>query len=414
MLVSELWIKNFKSLRDIKLRLSQFNLVVGPNGSGKTNLIDALEFFRDALTTDRLPRPWRKWWRPENIVWMRDESLPLAFGFKLSMDELRVTYEVTCSVTGGEFRIEQEVLDIEGWGRLERAGRTVSVSYEEEFIEKAKRKGIDRDSLKPKEARDAVRPWESIVQYLARVPLLGEIEGEELQRVYLYLYPGRKRLPVVVPIVGRKALKELRRVAEWHRPLILLRARNMLGLACIAVASVIDRITIVRPINLQAVKKPQEYAKTLRLASDCSNLYIVLYNLFLKHNRLPDRIARILRMAFEDYDLFFDLTEDGRVFVKLARDELTLPPPCMPDGFHKLVAILTALELKPSILVVIATTHSPAAVDIADPEDLVLASMTVSGTEFRRLKDPAKIKEELRRYGITLSERWLWGRMEVE
>ncbi len=444
MLVSELWVRNFKSLRDVRLRLGQFNLVVGPNGSGKTNLIDALEFFRDALTAEGVPRPWRRWWRPENIVWMRDETLPLTFGFEFGLNGFRATYEVTCSVTGGEYRIEREVLDIQGWGRLERTGSTVSVSYEEGFVEEAKKKGVESELLELREVSGILHPQESLVRGIVWGPLLmhGKKIDKDLWKVGIYSRPKGESLVLVAPTLEleKDALEEF--LAGPRRPSLplILGGRDILTFACTKAMAIVEGITIVRPLNLQVVKKPQEYVKTLRLASDCSNLYIVLYNLFLRRNRLPDRVAKVLSMAFEGYELLFDLTEDGRVFVKLVRDDLVLPPPCMPDGFHKLAAILTALELRPSILaidelenslhphlvelvvdllkssdtVVIATTHSPAVVDIADPEDLILANMTSSGTVFRRLKDPVKIREELKRYGITLSERWLWGRVEVE
>ena len=43
---------NFKALRNTSLHLSQFNLVIGPNGSGKTSLIQALQQLR---TLSQLP-----------------------------------------------------------------------------------------------------------------------------------------------------------------------------------------------------------------------------------------------------------------------------------------------------------------------------------------------------------------------
>ncbi len=42
-------IQNFKSLKDITLDLQKVNLLIGPNNSGKTNFLKALEFFSLAL-----------------------------------------------------------------------------------------------------------------------------------------------------------------------------------------------------------------------------------------------------------------------------------------------------------------------------------------------------------------------------
>ena len=62
----------------------------------------------------------------------------------------------------------------------------------------------------------------------------------------------------------------------------------------------------------------------------------------------------------------------------------------------------------------IATTHSPAVVDIVDPSELVISEMTEDGTLFRRIKNVEKVKHTLHELGITLSEGWLWGKLETQ
>ena len=113
-------------------------------------------------------------------------------------------------------------------------------------------------------------------------------------------------------------------------------------------------------------------------------------------------------------------------------------PWSLPEGFYKVLAILTALELKPSLLIIdeienslhpetletiideikdsgiqtILTTHSPAVVDIVEPEDLVLVERGEEGESVvRRVEDPEEVKAHLREIGITLSERWLYGKL---
>ena len=51
-MIASVAFRNFKALRDAQLALAPFNLVVGPNGSGKTSLIQALLHLR---TLSRLP-----------------------------------------------------------------------------------------------------------------------------------------------------------------------------------------------------------------------------------------------------------------------------------------------------------------------------------------------------------------------
>src|SRR5579859_2427131 len=47
--INHVHIENFKSLANVDVDLTDLNVLVGVNGSGKSNFIDALKFVRDAL-----------------------------------------------------------------------------------------------------------------------------------------------------------------------------------------------------------------------------------------------------------------------------------------------------------------------------------------------------------------------------
>ncbi|MBZ4375063.1 AAA family ATPase [Corallococcus sp. AS-1-6] len=51
----ELSAKNYKSLRAVTVRLGPLNVLVGPNGSGKTNLLDLIQFLGDSVREDLGP-----------------------------------------------------------------------------------------------------------------------------------------------------------------------------------------------------------------------------------------------------------------------------------------------------------------------------------------------------------------------
>jgi len=50
-LISRLAVRNYRSLKDVDVGLRPLTVLVGENGTGKSNLIDVLRFVRDALTS---------------------------------------------------------------------------------------------------------------------------------------------------------------------------------------------------------------------------------------------------------------------------------------------------------------------------------------------------------------------------
>lgn len=83
-------IQNFKSLKDVTLDLQPVNLLIGPNNSGKTNLLKALEFFQEFCES--------KVEVTKEIVFARKRAnikIDLSFEYKFPLDDYP-TYEHFC------------------------------------------------------------------------------------------------------------------------------------------------------------------------------------------------------------------------------------------------------------------------------------------------------------------------------
>ena len=78
--------KNFRCLRDVNIELDgSLQVMVGPNGSGKTALFDAIAFFRDAMTNGLEAAVTKRTSNFQDLVWMRPKDR-LSFQLALEFD----------------------------------------------------------------------------------------------------------------------------------------------------------------------------------------------------------------------------------------------------------------------------------------------------------------------------------------
>lgn len=115
MFLANATIKHFKSLDDVHVQFSPITVVVGPNGVGKSNFVDALKFFRDIASDgldhavinregiDRIRQNHKS--RPYNI------GMQFAFTPNEVDDEGPANYHLVLSGKEGDYRVESEFAD---------------------------------------------------------------------------------------------------------------------------------------------------------------------------------------------------------------------------------------------------------------------------------------------------------------
>ena len=448
----EIHIKNFKSLKDCKLEFRNFNVLVGANASGKTNLVDLFLLLRKIYVEKEI-NPFRYWWGYQNTVWDREEELDISIKFLFEYIEGDKTYklcfETTFTGRGGKFDILREKLEIEGILSLELEGNILTVTHSEDFLlnqigsleRYAKKELLLPPPLRRKFGRLSK---EEIVETLKEQTVFTEFINSVLyiakeRRSYYPLFrqgivilpietPEREfeYLIIISPIVKGKVSTSIRKRVVVPVPLFTTLLEDL--------SELFSRLLVLK-LNIDEIKRPSPLKKEEWLSVDGSNLNSILYNIYLKENRVPERIATILSYLFPNINVGFSITEDQRVYLKIYEDSLELPPVCIADGLYKLFVILSALELEPSLLIideiensfhpktlemlldelkssdttVIVTTHSPVVVDMIEPEDLVIVEKVAGETKFRRIENPEEIKKKLKEAGITFSEGWLYG-----
>ena len=448
--LKEIRIKNFKSLKDCRFELRNFNVLVGANASGKTNLVDLFLLLRKIYVEKEI-NPFRYWWGYQNAVWDRKEELDISVEFLFDYTDgdrtYRACFETTFTGRGGRFDILMEKLEIKGILSIELEGNVLTVKHSEDFLHShieilehlAKNEFL---FLFPPALRRRFKKFnrDELTEKLKKQTVFAEFTNTILDLKKIIYRPVFRRqgiaiisagsperepeyLLIINPTVNKKPASSQRKISV---PLFAALLEDLHEL--------FSRMLVLK-LNIDEIKRPSPLKKEEWLSVDGSNLNSVLYSIYLKENKIPDRIAAVMTILFPNFNIGFSVTEDQRVYLRINEDDLELPPVCIADGLYKLLAILSALKLEPSLLIidevenslhprtleilldelkssdakVIVTTHSPVIVDMTEPEDLVIVEKIAGETKFRRIKNPEEIKRKLREAGITFSEGWLYG-----
>jgi len=451
-------VKNFKSYKDTRIPLNKFNVVVGPNASGKTNLTELFKLIKKIYKNGPDVNPFLDWWGYQNVVWQRDETLPISVKFVMNINKYDVMYETTFTGIGGKFHFLKEHLKVNGIVDIVREGNWIFIKHDEKYLNKVWESAlnfiemleydllphIEKQFGKIPRNKEFYLNEKTFVNIKEDVSFLGNVISIPIIGYYeigfftIHKSPfegkdigGKRILPLIIsPIVSTHKKKE--RIAIYEKSHVIDRVTSL-------ILDFFANSRLLCPLNARKIKENiQPVKKEKDLLDDGSNLQNVLYNIYLKEDKIPTRIKNALAILFPNMNIRFELTPDSRLFMKVIEKNLELYPPMISDGLYKILAILTALDCEHSILVideienslhpeaieliidelknndkqVIITTHSPAVIDIVDPADLLIIERDNEGcSKARRIKNPQKLKQRLHELGITVSEGWLYGKL---
>jgi predicted ATPase len=221
---------------------------------------------------------------------------------------------------------------------------------------------------------------------------------------------------------------------------VLSRVSHLLFMASAVVYGFIEGIAVVKNIDWRAVASPQVLERSERLRPDASNFLQFLFT--TTGGSVGEDLREALRYSlpgYRDFNVVFEPTADGRVFVRLVVDGLRLAPISIPQGVLKTLILESLLKWEPSLLVVdefenslhpelqqflldefrssgvnvIVTTHSTIPLDYARSPDEVLVLKLVNG-ETKAYRLSREVLGRLREKRLTLSELLLSGLLRLE
>jgi AAA15 family ATPase/GTPase len=360
--IKRLKIKNFKCFRDSELEFGKVNIVVGSNGAGKTNLVDAFSFLKQVIKPTCYP-PLRfiRWGEYKNLVFMQDENQDISLEIDGEYQGEDYHYEISVSKS----RIKKEIMNFDSYS-IERIGNVMR--YESMSMKIPD--DLSVSSLLSTQSSTKESDFNSVLS-----PKFLDFVENLLNDVGVFrIVPQMAASPVYHRFPG--SLDE-----DGH------------GLADV--------------INSNLFRIPE-----VKQVYD----FLVENNIYLRPVLEKNKYVRLN---------FIVRNEDNK--------ELILPSASVPDGFIKMLTILTAVYLlKMSTIVIdeienslhlkyierlvdvirhsdsqfIATTHSPLIIDFMDPSEIIILDKERGETKVSKVQEPEKLKEKLAGNSILLSE-WL-------
>ena len=424
-------VENFKSLKNCEINFKTFNVLIGPNGSGKTNVLELFKFISLCIgSTHTPPYPFGPWWGFGNLVWSHDERLPIFLQIDYTIDGHDVTYQTHISGADGNLEFLDEKIAIPDYLCVDRSfGRTI-YKIEKEFWEKhrsekpkfvAVKESMHYFMLKKPHTLNQPSDVSILKNFHQGIPHTHYDSNTNL--TFLYVHPVIDASIMIVP-----------------SPSVNNRYGQMVPL-CKDAADVLagdGQTVFLRQLNYNSLRQSAPANQQSRLEEDGSGLINLLFGWYTKnHGRLPERFEIALEALFPKWQISFELTGDGRISLIVNEEKMEMRPPSIPDGLYKMLAILAAIELRPRFLLidemeaslharmvqyataelkacdsnVIVATHSPVVIDSVEPEDLILLEKTDHETFCRRVKDPDELKVRLMNKGITVSESWIYDKI---
>jgi predicted ATPase len=186
-MIRSLAIRNFRSIRQLdELRLERFHVLVGPNGSGKTTFLDAIEFVRDSLATTPREAVERRAPSFEDLTYNRQGGY-IELSFEIEAGERILSYDLLLKADAElGVKVHRENLGGKEGSLLSR--NFSAVSYRREDFEPGKME-MQLDSFhfsSDKLALALVPPDER------RYPLANEVRRILLDGVTLLQLDGRR------------------------------------------------------------------------------------------------------------------------------------------------------------------------------------------------------------------------------
>ncbi|MGN6368254.1 MAG: AAA family ATPase [Phycisphaerae bacterium] len=368
-MIERLKVQNYKSLRNVDVRLTRMHLLIGPNDSGKTSLLEALAALSRSVDNS-LPSSFEGSWSGRELVW-QSKDLPVSFEVNFK-GVPSYALQVNFAREGRDVRIAMEHLDGQDFSHFRNNQQTSiwfaihqSQSVDGAFVDRAKQVHA---------ALSGVHTYRWIPR------LLGLPCAVDPQRRFRMLTEGFGLALVLDEILGYDRDRFVRLETRFREIFPQVKSIKLQqSPAFIAHGNPASDFPMLQQSSGKGLYFEMASGGNLIPASEISDgILLVLAYLTVLHLPQPPRL------------LLVEEPENG----------------IHPARLRDVLQILRQLVHEQQQTQIVMTTHSPYVVDLFKPEEVSLCHKDGSTGEatIRNLSESAMVRDQIKIF--TLGEIW--------
>src|SRR5688500_13362773 len=94
-MIKRFHVQNYKALRDISLELTPVHVLIGPNDSGKTSILEGLTALGRMMVGHGVASAFEGPWTGRQLVWRGQPDAAVTFDVDVDADGLHLNYAIT-------------------------------------------------------------------------------------------------------------------------------------------------------------------------------------------------------------------------------------------------------------------------------------------------------------------------------
>jgi predicted ATPase len=107
-MITRFRVQNYKALRDVTLDLTPIHVLIGPNDSGKTSILEAIAALCRSVNHS-LPESFTGSWEGQQLVWQGTREVQIGLSASVEHEHERFDYCLACSCAAGrDIRVASE------------------------------------------------------------------------------------------------------------------------------------------------------------------------------------------------------------------------------------------------------------------------------------------------------------------